>query len=248
MCAGGGGACCAVAAALAVAALCCAVLSMPPCLLLQPLLPRPPDALITAQWLLWCTDIEKERAEQAKGPEAQQREFEELVSGGALATARSMRRTSVCCKQTGCSGTASMGAGGGGMCGRQTQAAPHMHAVSVHQTARCSAAAMRCAAPRTPQVQIYIERGLSEPLARAVAQELSDKDVIRAHARDELGIDLDQLANPLQVRAWLARHASDDLVACTRMCVHTHMSEQRQQQHTCDAALHVQLAQQAWAC
>jgi hypothetical protein len=51
-----------------------------------------------------------------------------------------------------------------------------------------------------PQVQIYIDRGLSEPLARAVAQELTDKDVLRAHARDELGIDLDALANPLQVR------------------------------------------------
>ncbi|KAF6265570.1 Ccc1 family [Scenedesmus sp. NREL 46B-D3] len=70
-------------------------------------------------------DIEKERQEQLKGPEARQREFEELV-------------------------------------------------------------------------QIYVDRGLSEPLARAVAQELTDKDVLRAHARDELGIDLDELANPLQ--------------------------------------------------
>uniref|UniRef100_A0A383V272 Uncharacterized protein n=1 Tax=Tetradesmus obliquus TaxID=3088 RepID=A0A383V272_TETOB len=70
-------------------------------------------------------DIEKERLEQLKGPEARQREFEELV-------------------------------------------------------------------------QIYVDRGLSEPLARAVAQELTDKDVLRAHARDELGIDLDELANPLQ--------------------------------------------------
>jgi hypothetical protein len=32
-----------------------------------------------------------------------------------------------------------------------------------------------------------------------VAQELTDGDVIRAHARDELGIDIDDLANPLQV-------------------------------------------------
>eukprot|EP00879_Flechtneria_rotunda_P026032 GHRR01027708.1.p1 GENE.GHRR01027708.1~~GHRR01027708.1.p1 ORF type:complete len:209 (+),score=78.78 GHRR01027708.1:1194-1820(+) len=47
-------------------------------------------------------------------------------------------------------------------------------------------------------VQIYIGRGLSEPLARAVAHELSNKDVVRAHARDELGIDLDELSNPLQ--------------------------------------------------
>jgi vacuolar iron transporter family protein len=31
-----------------------------------------------------------------------------------------------------------------------------------------------------------------------VAVELTNKDVIRAHARDELGIDLDDLSNPLQ--------------------------------------------------
>ena len=45
---------------------------------------------------------------------------------------------------------------------------------------------------------IYMSRGLSDGLARAVAEELSAKDVIRAHARDELGIDVDDLANPLQ--------------------------------------------------
>lgn len=44
------------------------------------------------------------------------------------------------------------------------------------------------------------QRGLSDILARQVAHELTEKDVIRAHARDELGIDLDELANPLQVR------------------------------------------------
>lgn len=48
------------------------------------------------------------------------------------------------------------------------------------------------------QVQIYVDRGLSEVLARQVARELTDKDVVRAHARDELGIDLDSLANPWQ--------------------------------------------------
>lgn len=47
-------------------------------------------------------------------------------------------------------------------------------------------------------VGIYMGRGLSEPLARDVAKELTEKDVIRAHARDELGIDMDELANPLQ--------------------------------------------------
>jgi hypothetical protein len=72
-------------------------------------------------------DIAKERAEQAKGPEAQQRELEELT-------------------------------------------------------------------------QIYVNRGVSPALAAQVAQELTARDVIRAHARDELGIDVDELANPLQVR------------------------------------------------
>lgn len=46
--------------------------------------------------------------------------------------------------------------------------------------------------------QIYINRGLSPELARRVAEELTAKDVIRAHARDELGIDIDDMANPLQ--------------------------------------------------
>lgn len=70
-------------------------------------------------------DIEKERQEQAKGPEAQARELDELTD-------------------------------------------------------------------------IYQGRGLSYELARRVAEELTSRDVIRAHARDELGIDLDELANPLQ--------------------------------------------------
>lgn len=36
------------------------------------------------------------------------------------------------------------------------------------------------------QVHIYMDRGLSEPVARMVAEELTAKDVVRAHARDEL--------------------------------------------------------------
>lgn len=81
-------------------------------------------------------DIEKERLEQLKGPEARARELEELVA-------------------------------------------------------------------------IYAGRGLSEATARQVARELSAgdvHDVVRAHARDELGIDVDALANPLQ--ASLASAAS----------------------------------------
>eukprot|EP00271_Cylindrocystis_brebissonii_P015499 TRINITY_DN38409_c0_g1_i1.p1 TRINITY_DN38409_c0_g1~~TRINITY_DN38409_c0_g1_i1.p1 ORF type:complete len:274 (+),score=47.26 TRINITY_DN38409_c0_g1_i1:193-1014(+) len=46
--------------------------------------------------------------------------------------------------------------------------------------------------------QIYVERGLSYRLAREVAEELSKVDPIRAHARDELGIDMDDLSNPSQ--------------------------------------------------
>ncbi|KAG5182698.1 Ccc1 family protein [Tribonema minus] len=46
--------------------------------------------------------------------------------------------------------------------------------------------------------EIYVDRGLTKELARQVAQQLSEHDVIRAHARDELGIDMDELANPLQ--------------------------------------------------
>jgi hypothetical protein len=45
----------------------------------------------------------------------------------------------------------------------------------------------------------WLQRGLSQQLARQVAEELTAKDVVRAHARDELGIDIDELANPLQV-------------------------------------------------
>lgn len=46
---------------------------------------------------------------------------------------------------------------------------------------------------------IYEERGLPRDLAKQVATHLTKNDVIEAHARDELGIDFDDLANP-----WLA--------------------------------------------
>ena len=47
-------------------------------------------------------------------------------------------------------------------------------------------------------VEIYERRGLSHGLAYAVAVELSEFDQLAVHARDELGIDPDALANPLQ--------------------------------------------------
>lgn len=46
--------------------------------------------------------------------------------------------------------------------------------------------------------EIYVSRGIPRNLARQVAEHLTENDVIRAHARDELGIDLDELANPWQ--------------------------------------------------
>ncbi|GBG77422.1 hypothetical protein CBR_g23871 [Chara braunii] len=46
--------------------------------------------------------------------------------------------------------------------------------------------------------QIYVQRGLKYDLAKEVAEELTKHDYLRAHARDELGIDLDDLANPFQ--------------------------------------------------
>lgn len=45
---------------------------------------------------------------------------------------------------------------------------------------------------------IYEKRGLSAELAKQVAQQLHEHDAIGAHARDELGIDHDNLAKPLQ--------------------------------------------------
>lgn len=47
-------------------------------------------------------------------------------------------------------------------------------------------------------VRIYEKRGLSRDLARQVAAELSKKDRLAVHARDELGIDVHALANPIQ--------------------------------------------------
>ncbi|HSX33588.1 MAG TPA: VIT family protein [Candidatus Saccharimonadales bacterium] len=45
---------------------------------------------------------------------------------------------------------------------------------------------------------IYIRRGLQPELAREVATQLHKHDALAAHARDELGIDGDALARPLQ--------------------------------------------------
>lgn len=50
---------------------------------------------------------------------------------------------------------------------------------------------------------LYVDRGLSEDLARQVAEELTAQDALAAHAEVELGIDPDNLTNP-----WAAAWAS----------------------------------------
>ena len=79
---------------------------------------------------------------------------------------------------------------------------PHRH--NLHRpTSRRSAESRKRAPPRAPTSspswpRFYEERGLTKDLALAVAKQLTERDVIRAHARDELGIDLDDMSNPLQ--------------------------------------------------
>jgi vacuolar iron transporter family protein len=50
---------------------------------------------------------------------------------------------------------------------------------------------------------IYVQRGLDRQLARQVAEQLSQRDRLGAHLRDELGIDPLALARPLQA-AWIS--------------------------------------------
>jgi len=50
---------------------------------------------------------------------------------------------------------------------------------------------------------IYVKRGLAEELAMQVAKQLSARDRLGTHLRDELGIDRTSLALPLQA-AWIS--------------------------------------------
>jgi VIT1/CCC1 family predicted Fe2+/Mn2+ transporter len=50
---------------------------------------------------------------------------------------------------------------------------------------------------------IYVNRGVDEPLARQVAEQLSARDRLGAHMHDELRIDPNALARPLQA-AWIS--------------------------------------------
>ena len=62
---------------------------------------------------------------------------------------------------------------------------------------------------REPQAElreltmIYVERGLEKGLAMKVAEQLSARDRLGAHMRDELGIDQASLARPMQA-AWIS--------------------------------------------
>jgi vacuolar iron transporter family protein len=50
---------------------------------------------------------------------------------------------------------------------------------------------------------LYVKRGLARELAMTVAQQLSARNPLGAHMRDELGIDQASLARPLQA-AWIS--------------------------------------------
>lgn len=50
-------------------------------------------------------------------------------------------------------------------------------------------------------VGLYRARGLTEPTARRVAEELTEHDVLRAHLGEELGITEDAVARPMQAAA-----------------------------------------------
>jgi vacuolar iron transporter family protein len=55
--------------------------------------------------------------------------------------------------------------------------------------------------PRAEEAEltgIYVQRGLTRALAREVARELTAKDALGAHARDELGLSEAMTARPLQ--------------------------------------------------
>lgn len=67
---------------------------------------------------------------------------------------------------------------------------------------------------------IYVKRGLDQALALEVAKQLSSRDLLAAHVRDELGIDASSLARPLQA-AWIsaASFASFALVPIVALLV-----------------------------
>ena len=67
--------------------------------------------------------------------------------------------------------------------------------------------------------QIYVDRGLDPDLALRVAEQLSRRDTLAAHARDELGITESAAANPIQ--AAIASAATFSLGAALPLLVAT---------------------------
>jgi len=59
---------------------------------------------------------------------------------------------------------------------------------------------------------IYVKRGLEKELAMKVAQQLSARDRLGSHLRDELGIETGDLARPLQA-AWISATSFASLAA-----------------------------------
>lgn len=78
---------------------------------------------------------------------------------------------------------------------------------SQRDTERADIARERHELATTPDIEleeltrIHEARGLSRGLAEQVAAELTRGDALAVHARDELGIDLDDLARPVQAAA-----------------------------------------------
>ncbi len=116
-------------------------------------------------------DIAREAAEHKKGPQAQQHEFQELVS---LFEDKGIEHD-LAVKV----GWGWLGCGCEGCC----------YAVMMMMMMT-----MDCVCVPQQDQQIVLSRHI-----RQVAQQLTDKDVLKAHLWMELGIDTNNLANPLQV-------------------------------------------------
>ena len=82
---------------------------------------------------------------------------------------------------------------------------------------------------------IYEERGLPVDLAKEVAMHLTKNDAVLAHARDELNIDPDELANPGQARCLSFRIPS----ICAAAAQRSYFSLVRRADVTVSAAMHL---------
>jgi VIT1/CCC1 family predicted Fe2+/Mn2+ transporter len=214
--------------------------------------PHPPPAAgeyisVASQKDAEEADIEKERAEQSKGPEARRRELEELV---AIYMGRGLSEHLA--RQVAHELTGGLTGEGGGLnsCavwrlwGRRCHGmrGPLLECLSSCWTAprpppprpllapSPPSQALPSALPPPPSPPPTNLLPTSTPAARPSPASpppctCAEKDVIRAHARDELGIDLDELANPFQASATsaLAFSAGSGLPllagACVRACV-----------------------------